>query len=73
MEALSTYGWVTSKGLDRRHQPVKWTINPEVHVCFAKRAAEEQARREAERIKTGERMVRLSPLIEGNGEEGYVQ
>ncbi len=48
MESLTLYGWVepvTPRNPSK--PPIAWTVNPRVHIRFAKRAAKEKAHREA--------------------------
>jgi hypothetical protein len=45
MEVLVAAGWAQRE--EKRRDSERWTINPMVHVVFAKAAADERARREA--------------------------
>ena len=59
MMTLTLSGWVEAVDAEKRNGPTKWEVNPLVHTIFARRAAEEKARRNAVRERVGEAIYEL--------------
>lgn len=69
MKILGAMGWVEPGKFRNNGRPIKWSINPQCHTMYAKRAELEKRRRQEVREKIREATIFLGVSSQGEDDE----